>query len=380
MRDLKHIRVEIDDIDGQIQQLFERRMDLSSQVAEYKIETGMPVFDKGRELEKLKTFRDRANSDFNAHGIQELFQQIMGMSRKFQYRLLTEHGLLDKIDFTPVDTLPRAGLKVVYQGVEGAYSHAAMETFFGKEADNFHVKTWKDAMDAIKNGEADYGVLPIENSTAGSVYDNYDLLNQYNHQIVGEQVVRCRHVLMGLPGTKLSDIKTVYSHPQALMQCRGYLEGHKEWKHLQYANTAVAAKKVSEDKDGTQAAIASAHAARQYGLAVLEEGIYDSKSNSTRFIIVSKENIFVKDADKISICLELPHESGSLYNILSHFIYNNLNMTKIESRPIPSRNWEYRFFIDFEGNLMDDAVKNALGGIAQEAVWLRIFGNYRKEG
>lgn len=376
MNDLKEIRVEIDAIDKRIQELFEQRMELSKEVAEYKIGTGMPVFDKTREQEKLKVFRERANNDFNAHGIQELFQQIMCMSRKFQYRLLAEHGKLEQPYFKPVDRLKREGIKVVYQGVEGAYSHAAMETFFGKRVPSFHVETWKDAMEAIKDGLADYAVLPIENSTAGSVYDNYDLLNDYQHQIVGEQIIRCQHVLIGLPGATFADIRTVHSHPQALQQCKGYLDEHKEWKQLQFTNTAAAAKKVLEDGDPSQAAIASRYAAEFYGMQILQKDIYDSTSNSTRFIIVAKERIFVRDAAKISICLELPHESGSLYNILSHFIYNNLNMTKIESRPIPERNWEYRFFIDFEGNLMDSAVKNALGGIGQEAGWLRVFGNY----
>lgn len=380
MIDLKDIRVEIDAIDEQIQKLFEKRMDLAKSVAEYKIRTGMPVFDKERELQKLKVFRERANNDFNAHGIQELFQQIMGMSRKFQYRLLAEQGILDPIDFEEIEALETKGMKVVYQGVEGAYSHAATRQFFGKNVDCFHVNTWRDAMEAIKNEEAAYGVLPIENSTAGSVYDNYDLLNEYDHQIVGEQLIQCRHVLMGVPGARVSDIKYVYSHPQALMQCREYLRHHEDWRQLEYSNTALAAKKVSQDVDFTQAAIGSRHAAEVFGLDVLEEGINDKLGNSTRFIIVAKKKVFVRNADKISICLELPHESGSLYNILSHFIYNDLNMTRIESRPIPEKDWEYRFFIDFEGNLNDSAVKNALGGISQEASWLRVIGNYKREG
>lgn len=380
MTDLKEIRTEIDAVDRQIQELFEKRMDLASSVAEYKIQTGMPVFDKKRELEKLQVFRDRAANEFYAHGIQELFQQIMGMSRKFQYRLLAENGILDPIEFKEVDALRTEGLRVVYQGVEGAYSHAATLKFFGKDVDCFHVKTWRDAMEAIKNEEAAYAVLPIENSTAGSVYENYDLLNEYGHQIVGEQLVRCQHVLMGVPGTKISDIRSVYSHPQALMQCRDYLKHHEEWRQSQYGNTAAAARKISLDGDSSQAAIGSRHAAEVYGLTVLDEDIYDNESNSTRFSIVAKRKVFVKGADLISICLELPHESGSLYNILSHFIYNGLNMTKIESRPIPEKDWEYRFFIDFEGNLNDSAVKNALGGISQEASWMRVIGNYKREG
>lgn len=376
MIDLKEIREEIDVVDKEIQSLFERRMELASLVADYKMATGKPVYDRERENQKLEVFKNRANNEFNALAIQELFLQIMGMSRKYQYQKLASNGNYEKLDFKPVDALRIDGMRVVYQGVEGAYSHAATMEFFGQDVDCFHVKTWKDAMEAIKAGEADYGVLPIENSTAGSVYDNYDLLKEYNLHIVGEQLIMCEHVLMGMSDASLEDIRTVYSHPQALMQCKGYLDSHEEWKKSQYMNTAMAAAKVARELDITQAAVASPHAARVHGLKILAENIFDNQNNSTRFIIVAKQKIFVKDAGKVSICIELPHESGSLYNILSHIIFNNLNMTKIESRPIHEKNWEYRFFIDFEGNLMDSGVRNALCGIEQEASWLRVIGNY----
>lgn len=376
MIDLKDIRVEIDAVDKQIQELFEKRMELASLVADYKIATGKPVFDKERELQKLEVFKNRASSEFNAHSIQELFQQIMGMSRKYQYQKLASNGKFENLDFKPVDVLRTAGMRVVYQGVEGAYSHVATIEFFGHDVDCFHVKTWKDAMETITQGKADYAVLPIENSTAGSVYDNYDLLKEYNLHIVGEQVITCEHVLMGVPGTRLTDIKTVYSHAQALMQCKSFLDQHEDWKQIQYINTAMAAKKIAKEADKTQAAIASSQAAAVYGLDILKKDIYDNVNNSTRFIIVARQKIFQKDAKKVSICIELPHEKGSLYNILSHIIFNDLNMTKIESRPIFEKNWEYRFFIDFEGNLLDSSVRNALCGIEKEASWLRVIGNY----
>lgn len=376
MLDLNVIREEIDVLDKEIQQLFEKRMDLASQVADYKIATGKPVYDKVREDQKLKVFRNRANNDFNATGIQELFKQIMGMSRKYQYQKLANNGKYDKLDFKPVDEIRTKGARIVYQGVKGAYSYGAMVSYFGTDENSFCVAKWRDAMEALANGEADYAVLPIENSTAGSVYDNYDLLKSYNMHIVGEQIIKCEHVLMGVPGTTLEDIKAVYSHPQALAQCYTYLHQHEEWKRMQYSNTAVAAMMVANEQDKTLAAIASPFAAEVYGLDILARDIYDNQNNSTRFIIVTKDKVFQKEASKISICLELPHESGSLYNILSHIIFNSLNMTKIESRPIYEKNWEYRFFIDFEGNLMDSAVRNALCGIEEESSWFRIIGNY----
>lgn len=376
MLDLQKLRKEIDVIDNQIVELFEKRMSIAEQVANFKIETGKPVFDRAREQQKLQSLGEKTHTSFNHCGIQELYQQIMSISRKRQYQLLQEHGVEEKHIFTPVDALKKEGVTVVFQGVEGAYSHAAMKQFFGKNIDSYHVDTWKEAMEEIKQGKALYAVLPIENSTAGIVQDNYDLLTEYNHVIVGEQIIRCQHVLMGIPGASPADIKDVYSHPQALMQCREFLNSHKEWTSHEFSNTAAAAKKIAEDKDRTKAAIASPYAAECFGLSILQEGIYSNPGNSTRFIIVTKNKIYRKDAAKISVSYELPHESGSLYNSLSHFIYNGLNMTKIESRPIMDRNWEYRFFVDFEGNLSDSAVKNALLGLASESQNLRIHGNY----
>ena len=357
---LQDLRKEIDDIDEQMTALFEKRMAIAEQVARFKIENKKPVFDRNRELEKLQSVSEKAHSNFNRCGIQELYQQIMSISRKRQYQLLQEHGIFQKNLFTPVEKLEKENVSVVFQGVEGAYSHAAMRCFFGSSIRSYHVDTWKDAMEEIKHGRALYAVLPIENSTAGIVQDNYDLLTAYDHVIVGEQIIPCQHVLAGIPGSTLSDIQHVYSHPQALMQCREFLDSNENWC----------------THDFTQAAIASPYAAEYFGLSVLKEGIFSNPENSTRFIIVTKNKIYQKDASKISVSYELPHESGSLYNSLSHFIYNGLNMTKIESRPITNRNWEYRFFVDFEGNLSDSAVKNALCGLNFEVQNLRIHGNY----
>lgn len=376
MADLKDLREKIDTIDTQIVRLFEERMDISKQVAEYKIGTGKKVFDKEREKAKIEAVKAMAHNEFNQHGVEELFAQIMAMSRKLQYQLLAQNGVAGRLPFISVEGIEKKGVRVVFQGVEGAYSQLAMRQYFGDGISSFHVETWRDAMEAIAEGSADFAVLPIENSTAGSVNDMYDLLVEFENYIVGEQIIKCEQTLLGLPGTELSDIKAVYSHPQGLMQCRRYLEGHRDWQQIPLENTAVAAKKVSEENDKSQAAIASTYAGELFGLSVLAEGIYNEKANSTRFIIVTNQRIFRKDAGKISICFELPHKSGSLYNMLSHFIYNNVNMTNIESRPIPGRAWEYRFFIDFEGNLNDGAVKNALRGIREEAITMKILGNY----
>lgn len=376
MEGLLELRDKIDGIDREIVRLFEERMDVSRQVADFKIRTGKPVFDAEREKSKLEKIQGLAHTPFNATGARELFQQIISMSRKLQYQLLAEHGWKEDKTYAMVEELPVEQARVVYQGVEGAYSYDAMKKFFGQETNGSHVRSWKDAMDEIARGRADYAVLPIENSTAGIVAEIYDLLVDYDLHIVGEQTIPCEHALLGLPGASLDGIRVVYSHSQALMQCKVFLDSHPQWASREVDNTAVSAKKVKEDNDPGQAAIASKAAAELYGLEVLQDRIYHNKYNSTRFIIVGKEETYVSHADKISICFELPHKVGTLYNMLSHFIYNGLNMTKIESRPMPGRNWEYRFFVDFKGNLEDSAVKNALRGIRQEASQMRVFGNY----
>ena len=376
MEDLQELRKQIDQIDQEMVRLFEARMDVCRQVAEYKIANGKKVLDRSREMEKLDTLGAMAHNDFNRHGIRELFQQIMAMSRKLQYQLLEQEGVSGSLPFTQIDHIDRKHCRVVYQGVEGAYQHQAALEYFGKDVNVFHMDTWKGCMDAIKEGMADYAVLPIENSSAGEVNDIYDLLEEYENYIVGEQIIKIQHALLAVPGARLEDIHTVFSHPQALMQCAGYLGQHPQWKQISLSNTAVAAEKVARDADKSQAAIAGEITAGLYGLEILEMPVNDCRFNSTRFIIVTNRKMYEKDARKVSICFELPHVSGSLYNILSHIIYNDLNMCKIESRPIPERNWEYHFFVDFEGNLNDSAVKNAIRGIAEEAVNFKILGNY----
>ena len=373
--DLLDLRNKLDEVDEKIVDLYEQRMDLCSQVAQYKIETGRKVFDRQREQEKLAKVKSLASNDFNSHGVEELFEQLMSMSRKLQYKLLTEHGSSGKLPFIEVEDLYSGKARVVFQGAQGAYSQIAMQTFFGDKISSFHVDSFRDAMSAIDEGSADFAVLPIENSTAGMVSEIYDLLAEFENYIVGEQIIKIEHCLLAVPGTKLEDIKTVYSHPQSLMQSARFLSEHS-WQQVSLQNNAFAAQKVAEEKDKSQAAIASELAGKLYGLEILKKGINDTGDNSTRFIIVTNQKVFRKDAGKISICFEIPHESGSLYHMLSHFIYNNLNLSKIESRPIAGRTWEYRFFVDFDGNLADGSVKNALRGLREEARNLRILGNY----
>lgn len=374
--DLQKIRDRLDVIDAEFVRLFEERMRLVGQVAEFKIETGKQVFDREREQAKIAAVRGLAHGAFNAQAAEELFTQLMTISRRYQYRLLEQNGRKEELGFRQVDAIPTRGVKVVYQGVEGAYSHEAALAYFGEDAKVCHVRTWEDAMEAVESRDADYAVIPIENSSAGAVRDNFDLLLRHDNVIVAEICIPVDHMLLGLPGANLADIGVVYSHPQALMQSCEYLNARSHWRQISVENTAVAAQKVISDQNKSQAAVASRAAGRLYGLKVLAEGINHNKNNATRFIILAKDHIYRKDAGKVTICFELPHKSGTLYNMLGNLIYNGVNMRMIESRPIAGRNWEYRFFVDVEGNLGDTAIQNALRSVSEEAANMRILGNY----
>lgn len=374
--DLNEIRKQIDEVDETMVALFEKRMKLCREVAEYKISHGKQVLDRQREKEKLERVTALASDSFNKLGVSELFTQMMAMSRKLQYGLLAAHGMEKKIDFTEVTALEKQDCRVVYQGVEGAYSHQAVRKIFGTEVETYHVKTFLEAMEEVRDGKADYAVLPIENSTAGTVNDVYDLLYEFDNTVVEQTDLLVRHALLGTKEASMEDIKVVYSHPQGLMQCNDFLEEHREWQRIAQANTAGSAKKIMEENDRTHAAIASAITAEIYGLKILQENINRNQENTTKFVVVGNQKIYTGNATKILMVFELAHESGTLYNILSHFIYNGINMTSIESRPIKDRAWEYRFFVEIEGTLREPAVVNAVTGIMEEADHVKIIGNY----
>ena len=376
MLDLKEARKNIDAIDKQIVELFEKRMLEANAVAEYKRKTGKAVYDKEREDEKLEHLGQLSSNEFNKKAITELFSQIMSISRKYQYTVLPQVSKL--ADFKKAEELPVGpDTKVCYFGVPGAHTHQAMEDFFGEEITGISCPTFQIVMEAVEQGEADYGVLPIENASTGGITANYDLLLNYSNCIVGQYVNRIEQCLLALPGVAMDELKTVYSHPQGLLQCSGFLKEHPELDQIEFSNTATAAKKVAEDRERSQAAIAAKRAAKEYGLQVLKEGIQQEKNNSTRFIVIGREPIYLADSNKIALCIELSHECGTLYRILSHFLFNGLNMTQIESRPMKGKNWEYRFFIDIEGNLEDPSVQNALRGIKEEAKSVRVLGNFK---
>ncbi len=373
--DLAESRKKIDAIDREITRLFEERMEVANDVAAYKRSTGKKVFDPERENQKLETLRGLASNEFNEVAVEDLFRQIMSISRKYQYQKLGP--TVNDIPFRQVDKLDvDADTRIVYFGEKGAFTEQAMLEFFGEEITSFNKTTFREVMETVANGDAKFGVLPIENTSTGGITDIYDLLVDYDITIVAEHVVKVEQALLGKQGAKIEDIRKVYSHPQGLMQCSKFLEEHPQMECEEFASTAGAAKKVSEEDDMTQAAIASIRAAKNFGLEVLKESINYQSQNFTRFIIISNQKVFLSDANKISLVFEIKHEAGSLYNMLANFYYNDLNLTKIESRPIVGKSWEYRFFVDVEGNLTDSGVGNAMATIEEFANKFQILGNF----
>ncbi len=375
MKDLVQCREEIDEIDRKITALFEERMEVAAEVAEYKRAIGKKVFDKEREEQKLAVIEGMASNVYFARGLRELFTQIMSLSRKYQYTMLAEEG---QSGFSVTEALSCGkGEAAAYFGEPGSYTEQALLQSLGEACERISCKSFPAVVEAVENGTAKYGVVPIENTTTGDISDLYDLLAVHPVYPVAEQVIKIEHMLVAPAGATEEGIKEVYSHPQALLQCSSYFEQHPGLMQRACSSTSGCAMEVAETGDRTKAAIASEQAAKHYGLTILRRGLNNENINSTRFLVLSKEAVFTKTADKVSICFEIMHEAGSLYRILSHLIYNNLNMTKIESRPIPGKQFEYRFFIDFDGKLSEPAVQNALTGIREEVSRLKVLGCYK---
>lgn len=281
----------------------------------------------------------------------------------------------DASEYRFEEDLDKDGKKICYAGVPGAYAEAAAMKYFGENADLMNVKTFDDVVSAVADGEADYGVLPVENSSAGFVSGNYDIIRGAGVTIVDEVVLDIEHALLGLPNSMLSDIRKVYSHNQGLMQCKEYIEAH-HFHTEATSNTAVAAKKVMEKKDVTYAAIASERAAELYNLKVLAKRINFTRDNATRFVIISGEKEVLTGSDAVIICFTAPHRVGSLYQIMGIINRNSINMTRIESRPSLKKKWEYSFYVGFEGKLTDRNVMKALGEIRYETEDMTVLGTF----
>ena len=378
MEDLQTLRRQIDDIDGQLTELFRRRMEVTERVGRYKLANGMKVLDPEREARVLADKTARVEPELRAD-VTTLYETIMAISRRQQRRLVEEDdpwydGLRSAL---AAARTPLNHPRVLYQGEAGAYAEEAAAAFFGEEAPRRHVPVWEDIFLALRAGEADYGVLPIENSSTGSINQVYDLLSRYGAYVVGEQVVPVRHCLMALPGTTLDRVRTVCSHEQGLLQCEDYLGEHPGWTREPMLNTAAAAKSVAEGRDLTRAAIGSPRAAALYGLDILARDIQSNTENYTRFVVVSPVMELREGRDRISAIFTLSHRSGTLYRILTVFAAAGLNMMKLESRPIHGRPWEYRFFVDFTGDLTAPGMEGVLRELSQASESFRVLGNYK---
>jgi chorismate mutase/prephenate dehydratase len=374
MIDLLESRSKIDDIDRKIVELFEHRMQLVMDIAEYKRSIGKPIYDAAREEEKLSALRLLTKNEFNETAVVDLFKQIMSMSRRLQYTMLNE---MDSLGFTPVEHFPiDQNTKVAFFGEFGTNTEQAMLEYFQSGVIGIPMETFGEVMQAVKDGKVEYGVLPIENSSTGTLADIFDLLSEYDNYIIGEHLVKIENHLWALKGAKLSEITKVYSHRQPFLQCSQFLKQHPQMKQIDGGSTAASARRVVEEQDMTAAAIANRRAGEYYGLTMLQEAIHDEEHNATRFIIITNKKVYDAKAERTSICFELPHKSGALYHMLSHFIYNNINMTKIESRPVAGKAFAYRIFVDIEGGLENPSVKNALHCIKEEAIEMKILGSY----
>ncbi len=266
-------------------------------------------------------------------------------------------------------------MKVTYQGEQGAYSEMAIFKFFGSKTDATPCKDFRDVFESVKNGAVPHGVVPIENSIEGSVNQNYDLFLSYDLKVCGEVAIKLAHVLIANPETKLQDIRTVYSHPQALGQCRSYLE-KQPWEVISAYDTAGSVKLIKERQLLNAAAIASEKAADLYGMKIIARDIADNPSNYTRFLVLSTEDAAPTGDDKTSIIFSLKHVPGSLYNAIGEFASRNINLTRIESRPTKTTAWQYNFYVDFEGHRTEKRCAEALQALEKYATFVKILGSY----
>ena len=381
MTELEQYRREIDAIDGELVQLFLRRMEVTGNVGRYKQERGIPVLDAGRERQVIAAKTALTDDPARKADVAALYESIMAISRR-QQRTLVQEGAEDPGFAAYLAALREARLplehpRVVYQGEPGAYSEEAAVGFFGPEVESVGLPWFGDVFAALDRREADYAMLPIENSSTGSIRQVYDLLGQYQYYVVGEWQVKVDHCLMALPGVGLDDIKTVYSHEQGLMQSEKFLDEHRDWRRIPTLDTAGSAKQVAETGDRTAAAICSRRAAEIYGLHILKDGVNHNDWNYTRFVVVSPKMELREGRNKISAIFRLPHQSGSLHEILTIFAVQGLNLMKLESRPIPGRSWEYLFFLEFTGDLSAPGMEGVLHELSQLSAEFRLLGNFK---
>ena len=356
MKDIKDLRKEIDVIDDEMIPLFERRMNVAKQVAEYKRANGETVLQTGREKEVLSRAVDRLSDKGYSNEAVDFMAAVMDLSKEVQ--LKTNPVAETTRERRAIDECAKVG----FQGAEGSYSSKAVSELFPKAEQKKAYFTFRSLFEAIDGGEIDYGVVPLENSSIGSVVEVYDLLGQFNCFIVGEKWIRIEHCLLGAKGASLADVKTVYSKAEALEQSHAFL-ADGGWNLIPYPNTALAAKMIAEKKDFSVAAVA--------------KGINSDKGNFTRFIVISK-TLADTEADKVSVSFTLKNESGALYKVLRFFSRYGINMVKIESRPLKNNPGSYYFVVDLEGNCNSKDMIQALYYVERSTLAFKLLGEYVK--
>ena len=353
--DLSNLRNEIDKIDDELVKLFCQRMELSAQIADYKKQNRLPIYVPARERAKMQDVAEKAGPDM-ANYTRVLYSMLFELSRSYQAKLSDTQPplyqqIMEAIENTP-KLFPQAPM-VACQGVEGAYSQIACEKMI-KNPFIMYFKNFEGVFSAIDKGLCQYGILPLENSTAGSVKKVYDLMIQHNFSIVRTFRLKVDHNLLVNPGTNLSDIKEIYSHEQALNQCSNFLESLGAVNIIPVANTAIAAEMVANSGRKDVAALSSRSCADLYNLEVLRTSIQDKGNNRTRFICISKNLEIYPGSDKTSIMMILSHRPGSLYKVLARLFTLGINVTKLESRPIPDRDFEFMFYFDLDTSIYSE--------------------------
>lgn len=348
--DIRELREQMDGIDRQLVELYCRRMDLAQEIGQYKKENHLPVLDSERERILLNKVAEQAGEE-NELGIRALYHLLLDHSKTRQQMDGRPESRLGRQIRDAVSAMPAffpEKAMVACQGVEGAYSQLACEKIF-RYPSIMYCRTFENVFSAIENGLCRYGILPIENSVAGSVNSVYDLMIRHHFYIVRSARIKIDHTLLAPPGAELSGIREIYSHEQAIQQCSSFLSQHKEWHVNVCTNTAAAAQQVAESGRKDTAAISSGHCAALYGLQCLSTEIQNNSNNHTRFICISKEPEIYPGADHTSLMLVLPNRPGSLYELLSRFNAHGINLIKLESRPLPGRDFEFMFYFDLEG-------------------------------
>lgn len=374
--DLSQYREQIDQIDDELIALFARRMETAAQIAQWKRQAGKPVMDAGRERAKLLDVMEKCPAEFKDYAV-SLYSLLFELSRSYQHRILdSSSALTEQITAAVENTDPLfpKTATVACQGVEGAYSQLACEKLF-RLPDIFYFNSFDAVFSAIEKGLCRYGIIPLENSTAGSVNKVYDLMMRHNFRIVRSVRLKVDHNLLVKPGTRMEDIREIYSHEQAINQCARYLQKFSGVKIIPCENTAMAAKYVSEAGGGA-AALSSRSCAKLYGLTCLEESVQDQGNNYTRFICISKDLEIYPGADRTSLMLVLPHTPGSLYKVLSRFYALGINLNKLESRPLPERDFEFMFYFDLDTPVYSPQFIQLMGELQNICEEFNYLGSY----